>query len=97
MCAVPIPGHTVGQIAVELDSNGEKLLHVADAAHHTFPLAYPQFAPKFDYDKAQASETRRAIFERAADDDTLFSAYHFSFPGVGRIVRQDDRLRWQQR
>ncbi|MEP7293848.1 MAG: MBL fold metallo-hydrolase, partial [Chloroflexota bacterium] len=83
ICAVPIPGHTVGQIGVELESHGEKFLHVADAAHHTFQLACPQWSPQFDADKAQAAETRRAIFERAARDGVLLSAYHFTFPGVG--------------
>lgn len=93
--AVPIPGHTVGQIAVEIESNGEKFLHVADAAHHYFQLNCPQWSPKFDYDPVQAAETRRAVFENAADEGLLFSAYHFPFPGVGRIVRQGDALRWQ--
>lgn len=93
--AVPTPGHTIGHIAVELESNGEKLLHIADAAHHTFQLACPQWSPQFDYDKAQAAETRRAIFERAADEHLLLSAYHFSFPGVGRVAREAGNVKWQ--
>lgn len=93
--AVPIPGHTVGQIAVEIESNGEKFLHVADAAHHYFQLNCPQWSPKFDYDPVQAAATRRAVFERAANEGLRFSAYHFPFPGVGRIVRQGNMLMWR--
>lgn len=93
--AIPTPGHTVGHIAVQFESNGEKLLHVADVAHHTFQLLCPQWSPEFDYDKEQAAETRRAVFESAADEGILFSAYHFSFPGVGRIIRHEDVLQWQ--
>lgn len=93
--AVPIPGHTVGQIAVEIESNGEKFLHVADAAHHYFQLNCPQWSPKFDYDPVQSAATRRAVFERAANESLLFSAYHFPFPGVGHIVRQENALGWQ--
>lgn len=93
--AVPIPGHTVGQIAVEIDSEGEKFLHVADAAHHPFQLACPQWSPELDADKAQAAETRRAVFQQAAHEGALFSAYHFPFPGVGHIVERDGTLSWQ--
>lgn len=95
--AIHVPGHTVGQIAVEVESNGEKFLHVADAAHHYFQLACPQWSPQFDTDKVQAAETRRAIFEHAAAENLLFSAYHFPFPGVGQIVEQDGTLVWQPR
>ena len=93
--AVPVPGHTVGQIAIEIDSDGERFIHVADVAHHPFQLACPQWSPEFDTDKTQASETRRAVFQRVASDGLLFSAYHFPFPGVGHIVEQDGVLQWQ--
>ena len=96
ICAIATPGHTVGQIALELTSNGDQLLHVADAAHHWFQLQCPQWSPKFDYDKAQAAETRRMLFERAAQSGSYFSAYHFPFPGVGHIIRHGDQLAWQQ-
>jgi glyoxylase-like metal-dependent hydrolase (beta-lactamase superfamily II) len=96
MCAVATPGHTPGHIAVELSSGGEKLLHVADAAHHWFQVQCPQWSPKFDYDKAQAAETRAALFERAVQSGTLFSAYHFAFPGVGHIVERDGLKQWEQ-
>lgn len=95
--AVLTPGHTIGHIAVELSSNGEKLLHVADAVHHWFQFACPQWSPKFDYDPAQAAKTRRALFERTAAEGVLFSAYHFPFPGVGHIVERDGALVWQPR
>jgi glyoxylase-like metal-dependent hydrolase (beta-lactamase superfamily II) len=93
--AVPVPGHTVGQIAIEIDSDGEKFLHVADVAHHPFQLACPQWSPEFDTDKTQAAETRRAVFQQAASSGVLFSAYHFPFPGVGHIVERDGTLQWQ--
>ncbi|MFN8564406.1 MAG: MBL fold metallo-hydrolase [Anaerolineae bacterium] len=51
MCAVAAPGHTIGHIALELSSGGEKLLHIADAAHSPFQINRPEWSPKFDYDK----------------------------------------------
>ena len=96
VCAIATPGHTPGHIAVELSSNGETLLHVADAAHHWIQVQCPQWSPKFDYDKAQAAETRAALFDRAVQSGTLFSAYHFAFPGVGHIVERDGLKQWEQ-
>jgi glyoxylase-like metal-dependent hydrolase (beta-lactamase superfamily II) len=96
MCAVAAPGHTVGHIALELSSDGEKLLHIADAAHSSFQVAAPQYSPRFDYDKELAAETRRTLFERAARDGSLVVAYHFPFPGIGRVIERDGGLRWQQ-
>lgn len=96
ICAIATPGHTIGHIAVELSSDGEKLLHIADAAHSSFQIGCPQWSPKFDYDKTQAADTRRALFERAACDGVLVCAYHFRFPGVGHVVERDGGLRWEQ-
>lgn len=94
--AVPAPGHTGGQIGIEVESEGEKFLHVADAAHHYFQLNCPQWSPRFDIDPLQSVETRRRLFERAANEGLLFSAYHFPFPGVGRIVKtQAGMLTWR--
>lgn len=96
ICAVAAPGHTVGHIAVELSSDGEKLLHVADAVHHWFQLDRPEWSPTFDYDPVQSAVTRKAIFERAARDGSLFSAYHFPFPGLGRVDEQGGKFTWEQ-
>lgn len=96
MCAVAAPGHTIGHIALELSSGGEKLLHIGDAAHSPFQINRPEWSPKFDYDKAQAAITRRALFERAAREGLLLCAYHFPFPGVGRVVESEGGLHWEQ-
>lgn len=96
LCAVAAPGHTPGHVAVEVSSGGDSLLHVADAAHHWFQVQCPQWSPKFDYDKAQAAQTRAALFDRAVASGTRFSGYHFAFPGIGRIVKRDGLRHWQQ-
>jgi glyoxylase-like metal-dependent hydrolase (beta-lactamase superfamily II) len=96
VCAVATPGHTVGHIAVELTSGDGKLLHVADAVHHWFQLDRPEWSPGFDYDPAQSAVTRKNVLERAARDKTLFSAYHFPFPGVGRVHEQSGKFSWEQ-
>jgi glyoxylase-like metal-dependent hydrolase (beta-lactamase superfamily II) len=97
MCAVAAPGHTPGHIAVIVESEGEGLLHIADAAHHYFQLACAQWSPSFDNDKIQSVETRRSLFQRAAQDKSALFAYHFVFPGMGKVVEQAGTLVWQER
>jgi glyoxylase-like metal-dependent hydrolase (beta-lactamase superfamily II) len=96
ICGVATPGHTVGHMAVELSSDGEKLLHVADAAHHWFQLDRPEWSPTFDTDPVQSAVTRKAVFERAARSGSLFSAYHFPFPGLGRVHEKGGKFSWEQ-
>ncbi len=93
VCAIRAPGHTPGHLAVRIESGGDRLLHVVDVAHTFVQVARPEWSPSFDYDKPQAIETRRRLFERAARDRALVLAYHFTFPGLGRVVTEGNTLR----
>jgi glyoxylase-like metal-dependent hydrolase (beta-lactamase superfamily II) len=92
---LPAPGHKPGHIAVLIESRGERLLHLVDAAHHPIQVIHPDWSPNADVQPDVAAQTRRALFERAADENLLVMAYHFPFPGVGHVVRQNNQLRWQ--
>jgi glyoxylase-like metal-dependent hydrolase (beta-lactamase superfamily II) len=94
VCAIRAPGHTPGHLAVSVESGGDRLLHVADAAHTFVQVTRPDWSPSVDHDKPQAVETRRRLFERAARDRTLVLAYHFTFPGLGHVAAEGDALRW---
>lgn len=90
------PGHTPGHIAVLLQSQGEKLLHIVDAAHHPVQVAHPEWSPGFDADTSKSVPSRRMLFERAAAENIPVLTYHFGFPGMGRVTRKGDRLGWEQ-
>jgi len=92
--AVAAPGHTIGHTALLFESDGKRLLHIADAAHGYFQMARPEWSPNFDYDKKQAATTRGQLFKRAAREQLLFMAYHFPFPGIGHVVAQNGGLTW---
>src|SRR5579859_597450 len=77
---VPTYGHTPGQCGVWLESEGEQLLHIADAAHTTLQLNLVHAVPKFDNQPDVATATRRAIFDRAENEHLRIMAYHFPFP-----------------
>ncbi|MDX1993621.1 MAG: MBL fold metallo-hydrolase [bacterium] len=95
LCAVSTPGHTIGHIGVKVESNGKRLLHLVDAAHHPIQVMHPDWSPTFDYDKQQSATTRRVMFEQAAQEQTPLLTYHFAFPGLGHVVEDGEGLRWQ--
>lgn len=89
------PGHTPGHIAVLIESDGEKVLHIVDAAHHPVQVAHPDWSPGFDADTSKSVPSRRMLFERAAAENILVLTYHFAFPGMGRVTHIGDRLGWE--
>jgi glyoxylase-like metal-dependent hydrolase (beta-lactamase superfamily II) len=95
ICVFPTPGHTYGHSAVEVTAGGEKLVQVADAIHHPFQIGHLRWSPHFDAQPDVAAETRRRLVARAASEQSLVIAYHFPFPGLGRIVGSDGAWAWQ--
>jgi glyoxylase-like metal-dependent hydrolase (beta-lactamase superfamily II) len=95
VCAIPAPGHTVGQIAVLFTSNGEGLLHVADAAHNPIQVDYPNWTPGYDPLLEASKQSRHQLVERAARENLLMVGYHFPFPGLGYVREQDGAYRWE--
>jgi glyoxylase-like metal-dependent hydrolase (beta-lactamase superfamily II) len=82
-------------MALLLDSDGQQLLHMADAAHHPMQIAHPDWSPAFDKQPDVSAQTRRDLFERIADEQWLMMAYHFQFPALGHITRQADTWCWE--
>jgi glyoxylase-like metal-dependent hydrolase (beta-lactamase superfamily II) len=95
LTAVPIPGHTPGQIASLIESGGEKLIHLADLLHSPMQFAYPEWSPRFDADPTISVPTRQELLQRAADENMLAFFYHLPFPGLGRVSRADRGFAWE--
>jgi glyoxylase-like metal-dependent hydrolase (beta-lactamase superfamily II) len=93
--AIDLRGHTAGQIGLLIASEGERLLHAADAVHLPIQLSHPEWYFAFDYSPAAAVATRRRIFARAVDEGLLVQAYHFLYPGLGFIRPAGDVWRWE--
>jgi len=89
--AVDASGHTAGQLAFMLDSDGSQLLLMADTAnHYVWSLAYPDWEVRFDADKAAAAQTRRRLLGMAADDRIPLIGYHMPFPAAGYVERRGE-------
>jgi glyoxylase-like metal-dependent hydrolase (beta-lactamase superfamily II) len=93
--AVPLPGHTPGQIAVKVASQGEQLLYISDAVLHPIHLAHPEWLSMLDLYAEQTIASRHKLFEMVANKKTLLMGYHFDFPAMGRIVKKGDAWSWE--
>ena len=94
--AIATPGHTPGHIALAVTSAGAKLLHVADVVLYPLHLEYPRWVPGFDIAPQDAAESKRRIFDQAAEEQALVFAHHFPpFPNLGRVARQGEGWQWK--
>ena len=91
---IPTPGHTPGHVSVEISSRGQRALITGDVAHHPCQIARPDWSAYVDHDPDLSVTTRKAVFERAADDQTLVIGTHFAEPTAGRIVRDGHALKF---
>jgi glyoxylase-like metal-dependent hydrolase (beta-lactamase superfamily II) len=95
ICAVPAPGHTPGHMAVSVSSNGEQLLCISDAFLHPIHIEHPEWHAAHEVAAEQIIKTRHLLLNKAATEKTLVLAFHFPFPGLGRVVRKGTGWQWQ--
>jgi glyoxylase-like metal-dependent hydrolase (beta-lactamase superfamily II) len=91
---VDLTGHTPGHIGVRVADAGQSLIMVSDML---FPVVHPQATDVnflFEQDRPAAQAMRARFFPRAAEEGALIAATHMPFPGLGRIVSENGRLRW---
>lgn len=93
--AIHAPGHTPGHTVFLLESGGQRLLHIVDAAHQIIQCEHPDWSPAFDWNNTLSVPTRRKLFEKAAAEKLLIMGFHFPYPGLGHIVREGDAFKWQ--
>jgi len=91
---IPAPGHQPGHMIVELHSEGERLLHLADTMLHPLFVGHPEWGTGFDHAPEEALATRRRLLSRAASDDSLVFLSHFPFPGLGHVRKDGKAWRW---
>ncbi|MFI9231065.1 MBL fold metallo-hydrolase [Streptomyces rimosus] len=84
---VPAPGHTPGQSAVALRSNGQSALITGDCVHHPVQLAHPDLCSSVDIDPEEAVRTRRRLLDEVARTGALLLGSHFPAP-TGGLVRR---------
>lgn len=91
---VAIPGHTLGQSGLLVESNGERFIHLADVLHGESQFKYTDWHFAYDSDAELAVKTRKSILKRCADENLLTLFYHLAFPGLGYIKADGDVFTW---
>ncbi len=89
------PGHSRGQIAVVVTSNGEGVINVADAIHFPFLVENPDWVSSYDPLPEATSLTRLKLLERATRENLLIFGFHFPFPGLGYVKQDESGFHWQ--
>ena len=82
---VPAPGHTPGHLAVRVASSRQQLLCISDLALHPLHFEEPGWVAEVDMLPDQVVAQRRALFAMAAAAKCQVMAFHFPFPGLGRV------------
>ncbi len=89
-----IPGHTPGQLAVHLNSNGENLLYISDAWLHPLHIEHLDWKNVFDLNHELAKKTKLELLHMAHKNSMLVQSFHFDFPGLGRIEKTNNKWSW---
>ncbi|WP_315783113.1 MBL fold metallo-hydrolase [Bradyrhizobium sp. SZCCHNPS1003] len=89
---IPTPGHSPGHVGLHIRSDGAQALLTGDVAHHPCQMAHLDWSSTVDSDPAQAIATRRALFSRFADTETLVIGGHFH---AGHIRRDGAAFRFE--
>jgi glyoxylase-like metal-dependent hydrolase (beta-lactamase superfamily II) len=84
------PGHTPGNVVVNVQSQGARGVFSGDVIHSPLQLARPDWSSIACADPLLSAQSRRQLIERHADSGTLVMPAHFLAPSAGRIVRSRD-------
>ena len=82
---LPAPGHTPGNIIVELEERGERAYVLGDAIHHPIQIDHPEWSSRFCWDPDMSRSTRTGILTRAADENAWLLPAHFPTPTAAKI------------
>ena len=86
----PAPGHTPGNVVINVRSGDDSAVLLGDSIHHPIQLKHPDWSCMACEDKAQSAATRRGLIERYADTDTVMAPAHFVSPSPCRFVSEGD-------
>ncbi len=93
--AIDAWGHTPGHHAFHIESEGERLMLIADTSnHYVVSLQRPDWHVRFDMDKEKAVEARKRVLGMIAADRIPFVGYHMPSPAVGYLEAQGEGFRY---
>ncbi len=89
-------GHTPGQIAIIINQGQQEnqLLYISDAFLHPLHIEKIDWQTNYDLEHDKAKQTRVKLLKLAYKENMLINAFHFDFPGLGRVDKLKDSWVW---
>lgn len=85
-------GHTPGHVSYLIADGQNQLLYVGDVMHHwLLSPEHPEWRNGYDGDQSAGAERRVEQVERLASTGARLYAYHFPYPGLGRLQARQGR------
>ncbi len=91
-----LPGHYPGHLGLRLESGTEQAVLIVDAAVHPALLDRPDWNYRADLDREPCVATRHAVVAELVDSGTVVACGHYPGSAIGRIVRRDGRIVWEE-
>jgi glyoxylase-like metal-dependent hydrolase (beta-lactamase superfamily II) len=91
---IKVNGHTPGQIAVIIRSENDNFIYISDAFLHPLHIERLDWETNYDLDHGKAKQSRVKLLDLAYKDNMLVNAFHFDFPGLGRIDKSGNNWTW---
>ena len=88
------PGHTAGQLAIELNSEDQAGMFTADVFHQPMQIVRPEWNSRYCEVPEAAIATRRRILAEAASTESVLFPSHPGAPHAGRVKHTDAGLRF---
>ncbi|WP_246777171.1 MBL fold metallo-hydrolase [Microvirga sp. VF16] len=86
--AISAPGHSPGHMMLHLESDGQRMVMIADTVvHYALSVQRPDWEVRFDMDKALAAVSRKRALDMIATDHLPFMGYHMPHPSIGYLDR----------
>ena len=82
-------------MGIIIKSGNNQLLHIADVIHHPLQVTNPDWCVSIDSNKQLARQTRRMVWQGAADENMLVFSAHVDGSGRGFITEDDGIWKWQ--
>jgi len=92
--AIKAEGHTQGHIGLAIESKKKKLLYISDTFLHPGHVEHLDWETSYDSDHEKAKQSRIKMLELAHQENMLVNAFHFDFPGLGRIDKLKNSWVW---
>jgi glyoxylase-like metal-dependent hydrolase (beta-lactamase superfamily II) len=92
---VKADGHTPGHVGIIIHSENEKLLYISDTFLNPLHIERLDWQTVYDLDHEKARQSRVKILELAYKESMRLAAFHFDFPGLGRIDRYGNNWKWK--